>query len=377
MAERNWMTKPHRQMYEDLHGGPGVNAGEATMSYYDKANEVLQQVHHNITNGVRKLSASWSGAAADGAEATARASAEWASAASVATIVARAQSMHLAGAYVDARNAMPEPVSIPDIAPGQGFPVTRVLLDVVAAHADAAAAHARAADVMSGYESSSARFVAAMPTYPEVPGTSVTAAVIPAGRSIANRPVVGSPKQRTSDVAAPEEFRGEPQPLPAGREAVVRDPAAGVVRAEVRPAPSSQTPSASGELPQRFTAAAPGTSVQQAQSGGVSAPNPARANDVPLAASILGKPQDRSPRNPGGGGAQPVYVHQPVNASRGGPTSPATGRATGMTPGFVPTFGNARNEDKEHERKYVVLEEQHGADDQPAVAPPVIGEDPR
>ncbi|RSM87845.1 hypothetical protein DMH04_08930 [Kibdelosporangium aridum] len=371
----NWLAKPHRQMYEDLHGGPGVNAGEATMSYYDKANEVLQQVHHNITSGLRKLSASWSGAAADGAEATARASAEWASAASVATIVARAQSMHLAGAYVDARNAMPEPVNIPDIAPGQGFPATRVLVDVVAAHANAAAAHARAADVMSGYESSSARFVAAMPTYPEVPDTSVTASVIPAGQSIASRPGGGPAKPRAGDVATPEEFRGEPPPPSPSREDVVRrDPVSGVAPAEDRQVSPGKD---SAVLPQRFSAASPGTSAQQAEAGSISTPTPARTNDVPAAAPIPGKPQDHSPGNPGGRGAQPVHTYQPVSAGRVGPNPPTAGRATGMTPGFIPAFGNARNEDKEHERKYVVLEDQHGPDDQPAVAPPVIGEDPR
>src|SRR4051812_26803066 len=94
--ELNWLARSHQQLYDDIHGGLGVNGGMGTIEHYDNADRMLQTIQARVEKGVKDLSANWSGAAADSATALTRASAEWANTASLATINALAQSMHQA-----------------------------------------------------------------------------------------------------------------------------------------------------------------------------------------------------------------------------------------------------------------------------------------
>ncbi|ALG09236.1 hypothetical protein [Kibdelosporangium phytohabitans] len=384
MTARNWLDKPHRQLYENIHGGAGVQAGEDTMSYYDEANTVLQSVHSNISSHLAALAADWTGVAADGAAATIRASADWASAASVATIVARAQSMHLANAYVDARNAMPEPVSLPDIAPGQGMPATNVIVDVVVAQAQAMAAHQQAADVMAAYESSTADFVAAMPAYPDVPdrvGTTQPAiagpgTVVPIrtkGHDVRPATTEQPARPATAAVAPPGSDTAVTATHPTGTRAPDARPAGAGTSGRV------DTPGQDAVVPQEFVAPPAGSHGYDglALVGGDGQETPSRRGSTPATPFGSGTPAvphlgERPRSDQPGRGAAVAGVPQSGAQGRGGGAVP--GRGTGMTPGFVPTAGRGQDEDKDHDRKYILLED-HLGDDHPPVSPPVIGED--
>lgn len=386
MAGRNWLAKPHLQMYEDIHAGPGVNAAESTMAYYDEANKVLHDVHKDISDGLLALSANWVSAAADGAAATARASADWASAASVATIVARAQSMHQAGAYVDARNAMPEPVTIPDIAPGQGFPAISVLVDVVTARAKAAHAHQRAADVMAGYESSTTGFVAAMPAYPEVPTTAVITSVVdPPARSTGG---VGPLETGVPNDAMPKTLPDSPRPL-ATRPTEGQQPISDPTTAPGQEVDDNRVPAdrAAPNAQQRST---PSSSLVTGHPDPQNFANPTLKSPLgaefddrhlrQLAGGITtGMPSGRSGapdiHKDSGGKAPPVVAQHPANSARSPHSTQGSVRATGGPPGLLPATGTARSEDKDHERKYMVLDDQHLSADEPSLSSPVIGED--
>jgi hypothetical protein len=381
--ERNWYARSHRQMYEDIHGGLGMVAGESTMFYYDMAYSLLQRVHGNISTRLTELSAGWTGAAADGALATIRASADWAKAASDATIIACAQSTHQAGAYVDARNAMPEPTEVPDIAPGDGFPAARVIVDVVQARARAAVAHAVAADVMTTYESSTADYVRAMPAYPELPTATVTTSIAGGeqrpGKSQPDNSQPGNSRSGNPGLTGGERpglvSGGTTPPPDSGTQPETQPGTRSEARQETRSAtqPEIRTPPRT-ELENTL----PVTQDRVSTSNAITRITPDATPDKALSAVLSPKGDYSSV------GAQPIRgvtggvpnerSNRFVPVAGAARTSPVTRGAGVASPGFVPG-AKSGNDDKDHERKYVVLDDKHLVDGHPPVPPPVIGED--
>jgi hypothetical protein len=415
----NWLAKSHQQLYDDIHGGPGLGGGQGTVEHYDNADRMLQQIQQRIEAGVQELSTNWSGGAADGATALTRASADWANAAAVATINARGQSLHQSSAYVDTRNKMPEPVQVPDISPTGGFPAVTLVVDVARAKERAGAAHFEAARVMSSYESSTIQHIDALPQYPTV-STVVSSGVVtptqlppPRGGRIENRPGGGfsrdTPPQGTASSGTQPPGGNGPgsQPPPGGGgqapgvQGPMQPPGAGDQSGSVvKPAngtttpndfpPPSGPPPGGGGTPFGVDIPRPGTHIPGTYNPGTQVPSavPTGGGETPgrgipgeglggfgrgpgslerpaPGRGIPGEGRGGFGRGPGG------VVEQVTGASRGAAGDRGAGGGSGMSSGA----GRAnREEDKEHQRKYVVLDDEHFLDDGPPVAPPVIGE---
>lgn len=409
----NWMARSHREMYDNIHSGLGVDGGMETIEHYDNADNVLQQVQSRIAKGVNDLSANWSGSAADSAAALTRASADWANTAAVATINARAQSLHQAEAYLNARNGMPEPVKVPDISPSGGFPSLTLSIDKAVAQARADAAHQEAARVMARYESATAEHIDAMPHYPPV-STAVNTDVLPPATSGGGgggprvfggggsgpgsqqqqqqRPHSGpfspggQPGPGSSGGNGPQangntsldDFRPQPSggstPVPGVGGASDSDVSrSGNTRSGGSPfgGPAFGVPGDSVEPPVRGLqggrGSGPGGGVNEGE-GGANGTGRGGSGGKPTARSGSGPGRSLGPR-PGGTGE----ITESTRGSRG----VAGARGASGTPGMAPGAGRSGREDEqEHQRRYVVLDDEIPGDDNPPTPPPVIGETP-
>jgi hypothetical protein len=167
-----WRGFEHPELYDMINSGPGSAASEPQTAYWTSLTDELSRVDEALNTKLTNLGASWEGQAAESAQSGLTPLAAWAGDAETGSTVMRISSENQAGYISDARNKMPEPVSVTTPAPsawdkvaagaavltgnpGPAIQVASQAADHEAQEATQSEAQQRAVETMQTYESSS------------------------------------------------------------------------------------------------------------------------------------------------------------------------------------------------------------------------------
>ncbi|MFB9908266.1 PPE domain-containing protein [Allokutzneria oryzae] len=358
-VNRDWMSIPHKQLYEKLHGGNGPSGHEPVMLFSNEFAWVLARAYQDLGDALEKMGAVWEGDASDRASGKIGSLKTWAGYAGHGTNRRTESIANQMTAFVNARNSMPEPKEVPSLEElGNSNMFADLFMlkeDQEKAEAAADEAHREAARVMQAYADAVNHSV---PDYEDPPRISVEE---PGGPRPGPSPIgpsdPGISRPRGGDIGAGNEQIGQRTdgegvhvaPIPDQRgqhDLDVPDNRLGVAEQ------TSYTPPSLGEAGQLGTMAGPGAAAV-----GGSGTVVGGGALVPRAGAGLG------------GTGQPV-TPKPVTAPV---TRGVTGRPGAGQSFMQPALGSGqREEDQEHERKYDITDDIVG--ELPMVAPPVIGE---
>jgi hypothetical protein len=360
----NWLAINHPQLYLDVNSGPGPAASSGITSLYETVETGLQDITDLLNQSLEVIHGSWEGTSADWAAATVQIVRSWNDQTMSAVQTAVSCIASESEALQWARTNMPAPVA--PTAPDPFFPMVDYEEEM-----QRNAAHERAAEVMATYESISASNSVTFPVFEPLPPVFLP----PEGENEIGGP--GNPP-------APPRSPSQPQVNPAGQQAVQGPPPHHEPGGTQPPAPGQPgfhqvPPSDQTDLSQTTTVTPPSATPTPAPSAGaeqVRTPGGGPAGFGPISRGPGGfSPGSPNPagRGPGVIGRGPVAPE--AIPGRGGGPAASQGRAG--APGMVPGAGGARKEeDQEHQRKYVV-DDDEGFQLDDVLPPPVIGEDHR
>ncbi|WP_434438644.1 PPE domain-containing protein [Lentzea sp. E54] len=158
MADHRWQGYSHKELYERIHAGPGASASFASMERWQGVSAALTEINDDLHSGIALSGASWTGKAADMAQAGLNPIAAWADSARTGADVMRYSAELQAGYVSKARADMPAPVAVTAEQPGALVTGITHLFGGQTDHekqeAAQDAAERRAREVMSTYASS-------------------------------------------------------------------------------------------------------------------------------------------------------------------------------------------------------------------------------
>ncbi|HEY0640828.1 MAG TPA: PPE domain-containing protein, partial [Pseudonocardiaceae bacterium] len=200
MMCRNWMAISHRQLYDDIHTGPGPAGTQGTQQTYARIGALFAQTDQDIQTGLRQLGVAYEGAGSSAAQSGITVLRQWTTDAQYGSIAASDVVGWQADSYSYARDTMPEPV--PVTAQDGFFDQVYDFFGGTTAREEqeeqARQAHQWAAQVMSEYDVNSGEAANAMPTF--VPPPSVTVDVPAATESTST---IGSNNKQVTQTGGP------------------------------------------------------------------------------------------------------------------------------------------------------------------------------
>ncbi|MFL6121697.1 PPE domain-containing protein [Actinophytocola sp.] len=407
-GRHNWDGYSHRELYDRIHGkggfflpdGAGVSGATGAQDGWRELADVMAHARERTEAALARAGAVWEGAAADAMRAGVTPLAQWADDVHTASLASQASTDTHVSAYSAAKNTMPEPVPVTSTANGDfgGIPAGFTHLfggqtDQDKQEAAAQEAKAEAVRVMDGYDVASGVARTGIGRFVPPPSVTVDVApprpkggdVIPGGVSEwpGPGPRVDDGTPEPGDCRSPGATQPGSTPAPgpgtgdaSGSRGTTTPSTVGTRPSSVGLPPAEGPPTTglrvdqyrSGSLPVlpgigtggTGTGGAPGESA--ADGGGRSSAgrgNGGRGSDA-----------GRGGRTAGVGGGLP----EERTAGRGG-TGAAGTRAGGM--GVGPAGHRAEgDDDKEHRTaEYLVSSHDGFWDDNPPVAPSVIGDE--
>lgn len=146
MSDIRWRGYEHPELHKMIHEGPGARASDPLTEYWIGLTEELAAVDKELNEGLGKLKANWSGAAADSAAKGLTPLQQWASDAQTGSKVMKLSSEDQAQYVSSARTRMPEPVVVTTPEPSPWQKVTATAASVVGVSGPAAAVAEQSAD---------------------------------------------------------------------------------------------------------------------------------------------------------------------------------------------------------------------------------------
>ncbi|XVV05773.1 PPE family protein [Actinosynnema sp. CA-248983] len=409
----NFDAQSHRQLYDNIHGGPGHRAAQAVDDAWNAFRAVMGNAKSELESAIRDSQAVWIGAAGERFAAGSAPLVQWAEDARVAGVETHKAFASQTSFYGSAKDRMPEPVEVTSTANDDFWGIPAGFQHLVGGQTDqdvqeraALEAKREAVRVMQGYRDGAATAVDLLGAFtppPQVvtqvaepafepstqqetrarqyesdsistsnqaqnpPSVVAPPAVVPqpdgdTNTSAAQPPADASPKPAPSPVPTPQ-----PTPPPPN---TVLPP---VLKATHRPPPENFRRPPTPTPPPRTTGNGTGR-----VSGGV--PSAGSPRPGPLAPG----PLTPGPLTPGPLAHGPLAPGQPGTGTGTGPVGSdnsrlSRGAASAPVPGGViggPQRGPG-DDDVEHKSAPYLeeLADLWGEDDIPRVSPPVIGDD--
>jgi hypothetical protein len=363
----NWLAINHPQLYADVNSGPGPGAARGITDLYQALEMGLQEITELLDTSLDVIHGNWQGTSATWATAAVEIVRSWNDQTMSAVQTAVSSVASEAEALEWARINMPAPV--PPTAPDPFFPMVDYEEEM-----QRNASHERAAEVMATYESISASNSVTFPVFEPLPPVFLP----PEGEN-----EIGGPGNPPAPRPSPQP-QPQPQPNPGMQQAVQgpptqQDPSSTPPPGPVQPGfhpvpPPDRTDLSQTTFPPPSTTATPPPSAGAEQ---VRTPGGSPVGFGPLTRG----PGGMSPGSPNPTGRGPGVIGRGPGAAEGiagrGTTPATAGQGRAGAPGMVPGAGAARKEeDQEHQRKYVV-DDDEGFQLDDVLPPPVIGEDHR
>ncbi|GAA3458847.1 PPE family protein [Saccharothrix longispora] len=423
IGNHNFDAQSHKQLYENIHGGPGHSAAQAVDDAWNSFRAVMGNAKSELESAIRDAGAVWVGAAGEKFTSSAAPLVQWAEDARVAGVETHhafsAQTSHYGGA----KTRMPEPVEVTSTANDDFFGIPAGFTHLVGGQTDqdvqeqqANEAKREAVRVMNGYRDGASSAVNLLGTFtppPQVttqvvepkfeqseaqsrysqqfsdgqwstsastdpsrtsapqfqPPVSTPPAIAPTGgdtntSAVGTTPDVVAPRPGPTPITPPPYTPGPPQPPVAVPPGMIR-------RNPVPDFHDRRTPSG-GNPPGKGT----GAGVPKGFGGNGPGGSPRFGGGLP---GVPGQPGHGGlPFGPGSSSGIAGDQHA-SRAGTGGVAAGARGAAGGpMVGGMAGAPQGAQGEDDIEHKTAPYLEELDdvwGQDSMPRVAPPVIGDD--
>jgi hypothetical protein len=349
-------------VYNWFHDGPGTESTvDACAATWLAVHRGCAEAAGLVAQGLAASTASWSGAAADVAHGAVAAARTWVDSTSEALLHVHDTILAQSSSFNETKAALSPPVVVPDkpwandLWPGE----TNYDQALEAKQAN----NFRNVELMRVYGAvTSANNV----SYPNIAGPSAI------GRAAADEISTAAPTERTEQPAQPQPVR---TPVTPGAERLaVEPPRPGADDSAPVPEIGSTRPT---EERRAHEPGADGGHLAGVAASGAGTVTSGVLGAWPPDSPVPGASSADRPVTPREAGGQPGSSGVALGEQVGHRTGTAGARAGAPgSSGVVPGAGSRRDEDDEHDNRFYVMERHEDFwDDNPAVAPPVIGGD--